>query len=98
MQTVGIKVLKDKLSEYIRAAAAGETVLVTDRGRVVAEIIAPRNASEHSTPEQRMAELVRQGLVTPAKIPPETPMPPRQQSLIPLEDVLRDLDESREDR
>jgi prevent-host-death family protein len=34
MRTVGIKVLKNKLSEYVRAAEAGETVLVTDRDRV----------------------------------------------------------------
>ncbi len=39
MQTVGLKTLKDKLSAYVRAAASGETVLVTDRGRVVAEIV-----------------------------------------------------------
>ena len=32
MHSVGIKTLKNKLSEYVRAAAAGETVLVTDRG------------------------------------------------------------------
>ena len=31
MLTVGLKVLKNKLSEYVRLAAAGETVLVTDR-------------------------------------------------------------------
>jgi antitoxin (DNA-binding transcriptional repressor) of toxin-antitoxin stability system len=36
MRTVGIKVLKNKLSEYVRLAAAGETVQVTDRDRVVA--------------------------------------------------------------
>ncbi|MGH6981402.1 MAG: type II toxin-antitoxin system Phd/YefM family antitoxin [Stellaceae bacterium] len=33
MRSVGIKVLKNKLSEYVRLAAAGETVLVTDRDR-----------------------------------------------------------------
>jgi prevent-host-death family protein len=38
MRKVGIKALKNDLSRYIRAAAAGETVLVTDRGEVVAEI------------------------------------------------------------
>jgi prevent-host-death family protein len=32
MRKVGIKALKNDLSKYIRAAAAGETVLVTDRG------------------------------------------------------------------
>jgi antitoxin (DNA-binding transcriptional repressor) of toxin-antitoxin stability system len=36
MQSVGIKApeeSKNRLSEYVRAAAAGETVLVTDPGR-----------------------------------------------------------------
>ena len=39
MRAVGLKVLKNKLSEYVRLAAGGETVLITDRDRVVAEII-----------------------------------------------------------
>jgi antitoxin (DNA-binding transcriptional repressor) of toxin-antitoxin stability system len=43
MRTVGLKVLKNKLSEYVRAAAAGETVLISDRGKVVAEINPPRS-------------------------------------------------------
>ena len=35
------EVLNNKLSEYVRLAAPGETVLVTDRDRVVAEIVPP---------------------------------------------------------
>jgi hypothetical protein len=31
MRAVGLKTLKNKLSEYVRLAANGETVLVTDR-------------------------------------------------------------------
>jgi prevent-host-death family protein len=42
MHTVGLKILKNKLSEYVRLAAGGETVVITDRGRVVAEIVPPR--------------------------------------------------------
>lgn len=38
MHSIGIKTLKNRLSEFVRVAAAGETVLVTDRGRVVAEL------------------------------------------------------------
>ena len=68
MQAVGIKTLKNRLSEYVRAAAAGETVLVTDRGRVVAELVAPRVREGASLAEQRMGELIREGLVTPAKV------------------------------
>jgi len=41
MRSVGLKVLKNTLSDYIRLATAGERVLVTDRDRVVAEIVAP---------------------------------------------------------
>jgi prevent-host-death family protein len=39
MRSVGINILKNKLSEYVRLAASGETVLVTDRDRVVAELV-----------------------------------------------------------
>ncbi len=96
MHEVGIKVLKNRLSEYVRAAAAGETVLVTDRGRVVAELIAPRVRSDASAAEQRMGELVRQGLVTPASRPLRGP-PPRV-PVASLEDLLRELEVDREDR
>lgn len=38
MKTVGVKRLKARLSEYLRAVKAGETVLVTERDEVVAEL------------------------------------------------------------
>ncbi len=41
MKAVGIKVLKDNLSKYLKMVQAGETVLVTDRNEVVAEIHSP---------------------------------------------------------
>jgi prevent-host-death family protein len=71
MQRVGIKALKDRLSEYVRAAAAGQTVLVTDRGRVVAELVPPRGHDQGSPAERRMADLVRHGLVRPASVAPD---------------------------
>lgn len=97
MQSVGIKTLKNRLSEYVRAAAAGETVLVTDRGRVVAELVSPRVRDDASSAEQRLGELMRQGLLAPAKISTKAPLPPRR-PLAPIADVLRDLDDSRADR
>ena len=59
MHSVGLKVLNNKLSEYVRLAAAGETVLVTDRDRVVAEIVPPR--AEHSPilADALLADMVR---------------------------------------
>lgn len=38
MKVVGIKKLKARLSEYLRLVKGGETVLVTEREEVVAEI------------------------------------------------------------
>lgn len=65
MLTVGIRELKNRLSEYIRAVAAGESVLVTDRGEVVAEISAPGQKSRESGWPPGLESLVRRGLVTP---------------------------------
>lgn len=42
MKAVGIKQLKSRLSEYVRLARAGETILVSDRHEVVAELGPPR--------------------------------------------------------
>ncbi len=42
MKTVGLRELKNHLSEYVRHVRAGETVAVTDRGEVVAELVPPR--------------------------------------------------------
>ncbi len=41
MQRVGIRELKNHLSEYLRLVAGGESIVVTDHGRPVAEIRRP---------------------------------------------------------
>ncbi len=41
MKTVGVKILKNKLSEYLREVKRGTVILVTDRGTVVAELREP---------------------------------------------------------
>jgi prevent-host-death family protein len=95
MRTVGLKVLKNKLSEYVRAAASGETVLVTDRGQIVAEIV-PHKTETGLTPFQERG--VREGWLTPAKrpfapLPPGKPVPG-----LTFEKLMEDLDRDREDR
>ncbi len=45
MKAVGVRELKARLSRYLREVQAGEIILVTDRGRVVAELRAPGPAA-----------------------------------------------------
>lgn len=97
MRSVGIKALKDRLSEYVRAAAAGETVLVTDRGEVVAELVPPRVRTDASAAEQRMGELMRQGLLAPAKVPPNVRLP-RRRPVTGISALLREIDDGRAER
>lgn len=72
MVAVGIKELKAKLSEYVRAAGAGETILVTDRGNVVAvlspvgDLMRPRDLTSI---EARFDAGVSEGWVTRARLP-----------------------------
>ena len=96
MRSVGIKVLKNKLSEYIRLVAAGETVLITDRDRVVAELVPPGEARSPSLPDALLAEAVRQGHLTPASMPPGPP--PTTEPVTTLEELLDELRRDRDER
>ena len=97
MRSVGIKILKNKLSEYVRLAASGETVLVTDRDRVVAELNPPRADRGLSAADAKWADLVRRGIVTPARNKTGKP-PPRLPGIMTFDEMMRDLDESRDDK
>jgi len=64
MKTVGIRELKNSLSEYLRRVRSGESVLVTDRGEVVAELTPPgQGVSDPSVPPG-LGTLARRGLAT----------------------------------
>lgn len=97
MRSVGIKALKNKLSEYVRAAEAGETVLVTDRNRIVAELVPPQPNRNKQLEDEFIARGVREGWLTPATIPPGTPLPERQ-PVMTHDELMRELEEDREDR
>ncbi len=96
MITVGLKTLKNKLSEYVRRAASGETILITDRERVVAELSPPRSTRADTIADASLAQAVRQGLLTPALLPPGDP--PESKPVAPLADELAGLDAARADR
>jgi antitoxin (DNA-binding transcriptional repressor) of toxin-antitoxin stability system len=97
MRAVGIKTLKNKLSEYVRMAAAGETVLISDRDRVVAQLGPPEAGRSGDVADALLADAVRRGLITPAALPPGEP-PPAPPGVMSLEQLLAELDEAREDR
>jgi antitoxin (DNA-binding transcriptional repressor) of toxin-antitoxin stability system len=96
MRSVGLKVLKNKLSEYVRLAASGETVLVTDRDRVVAEIVPPQPHRNKLSEEEFLAKGVREGWITPPTNPSKEP-PPRK-PMVPFDELMAELDRDREDR
>ena len=98
MRTVGLKILKNKLSEYVRLAASGETIVVTDRGRTVAEIVPPRRAHEAKTNESVIERGVREGWITPPTHPGKGPPPRKPVKGLTLEQLMADLDRDREDR
>ncbi len=64
MKSVGLRELKNRLSEYVREVRSGEGVVVTDRGEVVAELIPPRQGVEERGVPSALTALARRGQVT----------------------------------
>jgi antitoxin (DNA-binding transcriptional repressor) of toxin-antitoxin stability system len=95
MRAVGIKQLKNKLSTYVHLAAGGETILVTDRDRVVAELVPPRAGRSEIPSDAIVAEVVRRGWMTPAAIRDGVPL---RRPLAPAAVILAELSEDRRDR
>jgi len=96
MRAIGIKILKNRLSEYVKLAAAGEIVLVMDRDRVVAELGPPAAGRAAALADVKLAEAVRRGWLTPPVGSPG--LPPRGPAVAPLRELLAELAADREDR
>jgi prevent-host-death family protein len=58
--TVGVRDLKNRLSEFLRRVAAGERITVTDRGRPVALMTPPDAPAEH----EAIVGMVREGIAS----------------------------------
>jgi prevent-host-death family protein len=97
MRSISLKVLKNKLNEYIRLATAGEVILVTNRNRIVAEIVPPQPGRRLDLEkEDVITRGIREGWITPARNPGTGPLP--RKPVMTFEDLMKDLDESRADR
>jgi antitoxin (DNA-binding transcriptional repressor) of toxin-antitoxin stability system len=97
MRAVGVKILKDRLSEYLRLAQGGETVLVTDRDKVIAEIRAPSSSWGADLSDVRLAELVRRGVLRPPLSGAGVGPPPRS-PVMKSDDLMEELAQDRADR
>lgn len=59
MRAVGLRELKNHLSEYVKKVRRGDEILVTDRGTVVAMLSKPRVAPRSRDPQAALEELAR---------------------------------------
>jgi len=99
MKEVGIRELKNRLSEYIRQVREGEVIMVTDRGEVVAELRSPvEQENELLRKYPGLAEMARKGLVRLPTRPHRPGLYPRLTSVTPPGTAARLLDEERGDR
>lgn len=80
MKAVGIRELKNRLSEYVRLVKNnGESILVTDRGAIVAEL-GPPGQVKGAASNPVIDSLIRRGNVTigapnhPDLYPPQQPV------------------------
>ncbi len=97
MRTVGIENLKLRLSEYVRFAADGETVLITDRDQVVAELRAPEVGRQHPMTDATKIEWTRKGWLRPGQI--HQPFPPCPETpRIPLAELLKEIELMRSEK
>jgi len=62
MQEVGIRELRNHLSRYLDQVQAGEEIVVTDRSEAIARVV-PMDR------ERAIDRLIREGVVTPARMP-----------------------------
>lgn len=61
---MGLRDLKNRLSEYVREVRSGEAMLVTDRGEVVAELNPPGQGAEGPGVRSALVVLARRGQLT----------------------------------
>lgn len=94
MKAVGLRELKNRLSEYVRQVRDGEEVLVTDRGAVVAELGPPGRAALGGAAPAGLVDLAKRGLVT-IGAPNDAALYPKLPPVLPPGRLARLLDEER---
>ncbi|HEY66197.1 MAG TPA: type II toxin-antitoxin system prevent-host-death family antitoxin [Caldilineae bacterium] len=88
---VGVRELKARLSEYLRQVKAGQTVIITERGKPIGRIV-----PEMTSTEERLRALVDAGLAewSGGRLKPDHPLAVNRSSRL-LSDIVsedRDVD------
>lgn len=94
---VGLRELKNQLSRYVRQARDGEAVLISDRGVIVAELIAPRSDAKTGKATTTIEEMRRKGLLYAAGTNDPSLYPPLSRT-VKRSSSSRLLDDERAER
>ncbi len=61
METIGIRILKENLSRYMKQVKSGETIIVTDRKKEIAVIMPFEKATSK---EKKIFQLIQRGVAS----------------------------------
>jgi prevent-host-death family protein len=87
LTSVGVRELRDRLSEYLHRVRAGELIVITDRGKPIGEL-GPAAAGPNV---ERARGLVRQGLASWSGGKPQgLPQAPRPKAGLVSDAVIED--------
>ena len=95
VKTVGVRVLRNRLSEYLRMVQAGESLAVTNRGVVVARLVPPDVRGEAAGEDLHLP--AREGGIRLGE-PNRSDRYPPPPGLLPEEAIQEALDWTRGDR
>ena len=95
MKVVGVRELKNRLSEYLRLVRKGEEILVTDRGEVVAELRQP--TPRMPLPYPGLVQAIQQGRAR-LGMANRPELYPRLTPVMPAGSAAKLLDDERGDR
>ncbi|CAN5875292.1 hypothetical protein BH23GEM9_BH23GEM9_07860 [soil metagenome] len=96
MRAAGVREIKNRLSEFLRLVADGETVLVTDHGRVVAQLAPPPAPGAPAlTEDEALSRLAAAGKIRLPRSRPRSPGAWPVGALPPDVDLKAILDDAR---
>ena len=97
MTTISTRTLADELAAHLRAVRDGETLIVTEEGRAIAEIrpVAPPGSDDLS---RRLEDLAARGLVSGNLSGRPNPRRVQEPLALPGVDLTEAILEDREDR